>query len=53
MTALARAFEPEDLAERAFALYAAFRPAIPSGARGWGAKGELDLARLGALAARR
>lgn len=50
MKALARAFPKPELAEQAYALYEAFRPAIPSGARGWGAKGELDLGKLRALA---
>lgn len=31
------------LAEEAFALYEKFRPSIPEGMKGWGAKGELDL----------
>jgi len=53
MTALASALSPDDLAARAFALYEEFRPAIPGGARGWGAKGVLDLARLRALSPRR
>ena len=43
MTGLAGAFEPEDLAEAAYGLYERFRPDIPPGQRGWGAKGELDL----------
>ena len=46
MTRLARSLPPKDLAARAYALYEKFRPAIPPGARGWGAKGDLDLARL-------
>jgi hypothetical protein len=50
MEALARAFTPEDLARRAYALYEAFRPSVPPGEKGWGAKGELDLGRLRALA---
>ena len=53
MEALARAFEPADLAGRAFSLYEAFRPSVPSGTRGWGAKGVLDLAVIRDLAARR
>ena len=52
MTALASAHPKEELAERAFTLYEAFRPAIPGGARGWGAKGVLDLGRIRALASR-
>lgn len=43
MSALAKSFTPETLAERAYSLYEGFRPAIPSGEKGWGAKGELDL----------
>lgn len=50
MEALAKAFAPEDLARRAYALYEAFRPSVPPGEKGWGAKGELDLGRLRALA---
>ena len=51
MEALAKAFEPDDLAERAFALYETFRPAIPRGKRGWGVKGMLDLRLIRSLAA--
>jgi hypothetical protein len=43
MQKLAKAYKPSDLAGRAFRLYEQFRPAIPSGKKGWGAKGELDL----------
>ena len=43
MKELARAFDPEDLALRSFSLYEQFRPQIPEGVSGWGAKGELDL----------
>jgi len=50
MTDLAAAFEPEELADAAFGLYERFRPAIPKGQRGWGAKGELDLAGIRSLA---
>ncbi len=38
------------LAERCFELYERFRPAIPEGVKGWGAKGELDLGLIKALA---
>jgi hypothetical protein len=51
MRKLAAHFEPEVLATRAFTLYEKFRPAIPQGVRGWGAKGELDLGRIEAMAA--
>jgi hypothetical protein len=50
MRRLAAALKPQDLADRAFGLYEAFRPEIPPGVRGWGAKGVLDLQRLLALA---
>jgi hypothetical protein len=43
MEELARSMKPEVLAARAFALYAQFRPQIPDGVKGWGAKGTLDL----------
>src|SRR5262249_28569008 len=50
MTSVARSFTPKELAERAFALYESFRPAIPAGVRGWGARGALDLAKVAKLA---
>jgi hypothetical protein len=50
MKALARALGPDELEERAYSLYERFRPSIPEGKRGWGAKGELDLAALARLA---
>jgi hypothetical protein len=53
MVALAKSVPKARLQERAFALYEQFRPGIPSGERGWGASGELDLARVRALARRR
>lgn len=43
MEALASSIKPSDLAGRAYELYVQFRPEIPSGKRGWGAKGPLDL----------
>ena len=43
MAELAGALEPDELAGRAYSLYERFRPAIPAGRRGWGAKGELNL----------
>jgi len=39
MTTLARSRPPRRLAAEAFALYEAFRPAVPRSTRGWGAKG--------------
>lgn len=50
MEALAGAMDPEELAERGFALYEAFRPAVPKGVRGWGAAGVLDLGLIRSLA---
>jgi hypothetical protein len=50
MEELCHAFPPKKLAARAFSLYERFRPQIPEGVRGWGAKGELDLDRIRALA---
>jgi len=43
-------FQPKELAERCFGLYERFRPAIPEGVRGRGAKGELDLGVIEGLA---
>ena len=50
MAALAARFPPRELAAHAYSLYERFRPEVPAGERGWGAKGVLDLARLAALA---
>jgi hypothetical protein len=47
---VAKAYKPQELAERAFRLYEQFRPQIPEGVKGWGAKGELDLGLLERLA---
>jgi len=43
MEHLARAHDPDQLAEVAFRLYERFRPQVAAGKRGWGQKGELDL----------
>jgi hypothetical protein len=43
MEKLAKSFTPRQLESQAFGLYEKFRPAIPEGKQGWGAKGELDL----------
>lgn len=43
MEALAKAYKPSELGDLAFGLYAKFRPSVPAGTKGWGAKGELDL----------
>jgi hypothetical protein len=49
MTKLAKSYKPAELSAAAIGLYEQFRPAIPSGVRGWGAKGALDLAKLAEL----
>jgi hypothetical protein len=46
MMELAKAFGPDELTEQGFGLYEEFRPEIPEGVKGWGAKGELDLERI-------
>ena len=46
MIELAAAHEPADLRRRGFRLYEGFRPAVPAGESGWGAKGELDLRKV-------
>lgn len=46
---LAASYSPEDLKNKAYALYEKFRPEIPEGVKGWGAKGELDLKKIKGL----
>ncbi len=43
MEKLAKAYTPKQLEAKAYDLYEKFRPEIPEGTKGWGAKGELDL----------
>ena len=50
MQKLAKAYTPQELAHDAYALYERFRPDIPEGKKGWGAKGDLDLGLIGRLA---
>jgi hypothetical protein len=50
MRDLAKAFRPEQLRTNAFSLYEKFRPEIPEGVTGWGAKGKLDIERIRSLA---
>jgi hypothetical protein len=50
MQRLAKSFRPKELTERAYPLYERFRPAIPEGVKGWGAKGDLDLGLIESLA---
>jgi hypothetical protein len=50
MQRLAKAYNPKELADHAYPLYERFRPDVPAGKKGWGAKGDLDLALIGRLA---
>lgn len=50
MEALAKSMTPAQLELRGFSLYEKFRPQIPEGKKGWGAKGELDLELIRRLA---
>jgi hypothetical protein len=43
MKGLAKSLTPSDLAQKAYPLYEKFRPEVPTGKRGWGASGKLDL----------
>lgn len=46
MEALAASLPPEELNRIGFRLYERFRPDVPAGAEGWGAKGELRIERI-------
>jgi hypothetical protein len=46
MKVLAESYEPDELNRVAFRLYEKFRPEIPKGKRGWGAKGELSTEKI-------
>jgi hypothetical protein len=50
MKKLAKAYTPKQLESKAYSLYEKFRPEIPEGVKGWGAKGELDLDYIRSLA---
>ena len=50
MEKLAKAYTPKQLESKAYDLYENFRPEIPEGKKGWGAKGELDLDYIRSLA---
>jgi len=50
MEKLAKAYPPKQLEKKAYDLYEKFRPEIPEGKKGWGAKGELDLDYIRSLA---
>jgi hypothetical protein len=43
MQRLTKSYDRQELADVAYSLYERFRPEIPEGKKGWGAKGELDL----------
>ena len=50
MEKLAKAYTPKQLEIKAYDLYEKFRPQIPEGKKGWGAKGNLDLEYIISLA---
>jgi len=50
MEKLAKAYTRKQLESKAYGLYEKFRPEIPEGVKGWGAKGELDLDHIRSLA---
>lgn len=50
MQDLAKSRKPKALAEEGFSLYEAFRPGVPAGEAGWGAKGALSLKKILGLA---
>lgn len=52
MDALAASLPPEELNRVGFRLYEQFRPEVPTGAEGWGAKGELLIERIQSARAR-
>lgn len=49
MQKLAKAYSPKQLESKAYDLYEKFRPQIPEGKKGWGAKGDLDLEYISSL----
>lgn len=53
MAELANSIPVADLHNGAFKMYEGFRPEVPQGERGWGAKGVLDLKRPSAAGAKR
>lgn len=46
MEQLADSLLPDELNRTGFRLYERFRPEVPAGAKGWGAKGVLDLKQI-------
>jgi hypothetical protein len=53
MQKFAKAYRPQELAHDANRLDERFRSDIPASKKGWGAKGDLDLRRIGRLAKER
>lgn len=53
MEELAASYSPDELGTIAYGLYEQFRPDIPPGTRGWGARGTLDLNRIRSLRGQR
>lgn len=49
MQDLAESYSPDELKKKAYSLYEKFRPEVPQGTRGWGARGELDLHKIRSL----
>ena len=52
MRELAASYDEDELPDAAFGLYEQFRPEISKGKKGWGQKGELDLAKIREMANR-
>jgi hypothetical protein len=50
MQKLAKTYKPQQLGHDAYRLYERFRPEIPAGKKGWGAKGDFYLGRIEGLA---
>jgi hypothetical protein len=46
MQALAQSYPAKELETKAYTFYEKFRPDVPEGSRGWGARGELDLEKV-------
>jgi hypothetical protein len=46
MEVLAASLPPDELNRVGFRLYEHFRPDVPKGVKGWGAKGELRLEKI-------
>lgn len=51
MEAATAGIAPEELNRVGFRIYEGFRPEVPLGAEGWGAKGELQVERIGVASA--